>query len=172
MEIWKDILGYEGLYQISNHGRLKSLPKMVGRGKRYMSKERIVSSHKSPNGYLRTHLDKEGKRHFFSVHRLVAQAFLDNPNNYPCVNHKNEIRSDNRVENLEWCSFKYNANYGTRNKKISTAKIGHEVSCETREKLRQANLGEKSPSYGKKRSEETKRRISEALKKHYASRVN
>lgn len=171
-EIWKDVVGYEGLYMISNYGRLKSLPKMVGRGKRYLSKERIVSLHKSPNGYLRTHLDKDGERKFYSIHRLVAQTFLDNPNNYPCVNHKNENPADNRLDNLEWCTHAYNSNYGTRNQRLSKSRMGHKVSKETREKLSRINKGELHPMYGKKRSPETCKKISEGIKRYYANRID
>ena len=157
---------------ISNYGRLKSLPKMVGRGKRYLSKERIVSLHKSPNGYLRTHLDKDGERKFYSIHRLVAQTFLDNPNNYPCVNHKNENPADNRLDNLEWCTHAYNSNYGTRNQRLSKSRMGHKVSKETREKLSRINKGELHPMYGKKRSPETCKKISEGIKRYYANRAD
>ena len=169
-EIWKDIEGYEGLYQVSNLGRVKSLTKMVGRGKRYKVCERIVSLQKAPNGYMRLHLDKDGERKYFSVHRLVAQAFVENPNNLPHVNHKNETKTDNAVSNLEWCTPKYNSNYGTRNTRISKSKIGHIVSDVTRAKLREANLGTNSPSFGKKRTDETRMKISKALKRFYSEK--
>lgn len=108
MEIWKDIKGYEGLYQVSNQGRVRSLYKGV----------RILKT-RNNKGYLRVALYKENKYKHISIHRLVAEAFLPNPKNLPQVNHKSEIKTDNRVENLEWCDSKYNDNYGNRNNKLS-----------------------------------------------------
>ena len=67
------------------------------------------------------HLSSNGKSKYYAVHRLVASAFIPNPNNYPCVNHKSEVKTDNRVDNLEWCTQEYNINYGTRNEKASKA---------------------------------------------------
>lgn len=98
MEIWKDIGGYEGLYQVSNLGRVRSL-------------SRGVLTPKKCN-YLSIQLYNRGVYENKTIHRLVAEAFIPNPNNYPCINHKNEIKTDNRVENLEWCTTKYNMNYG------------------------------------------------------------
>jgi hypothetical protein len=169
-EVWKDVEGYEGLYQVSNLGRVKSLPKMIGRGVQYHVGERIITPHKAPNGYLRLHLDKNGKRAFFSVHRLVAKAFVANPHNYPHVNHKNEVKNDNVASNLEWCTPKYNSNYGTRKSRISQSKMGHIVSEVTKAKLREANLGSNSPSFGKKRTDETRMKISKALKRFYSEK--
>lgn len=105
-EIWLPVVGYEGLYAVSNMGRVKSL------GNNKLRKEKILSQIlNNNNGYLQLTLYKEGKMQTFLVHRLVATAFLENPNGYRCVNHKNEIKTDNRVENLEWCDDKYNLNY-------------------------------------------------------------
>ena len=109
MEIWKDIQGYEGLYQVSNYGNVKSL------NYRMTGKERILKSGKTVNGYLAVDLCKNGKRKHSLIHRLVAQAFLENPNNYPQVNHKDENKQNNHVSNLEFCTSFYNMNYGTRN---------------------------------------------------------
>lgn len=106
-EIWKDIDGYEGLYEVSNLGKVKSL------GNEFSRKEKILKQGKKKNGYLYVILWKEGKYKTCLVHRLVAQAFLENPNNYSCVNHKDENKENNCVENLEWCDAKYNINHGT-----------------------------------------------------------
>lgn len=112
-EIWKDIPGFEGLYQVSNFGRIKSL------NYRKTGKEHILKFGKNPKGYSRTTLFKNGETRYYLTHRLVAQAFIPNPDNLPEINHKNEIKTDNRVENLEWCTNQYNINYGTRNKRRS-----------------------------------------------------
>lgn len=113
-EIWKSIEGYED-YEISNFGRVKSLKY----GKEKILKQTLIL------GYFCVSLCKNGKDKIVKVHRLVAQAFVPNPNNYPCVNHKNENTIDNRPENLEWCTHEYNLNYGTRNERISKSRINN-----------------------------------------------
>ena len=105
-EEYKDIEGYENLYQISSLGNVKSLNKRKGR---------ILKPAKNNKGYLRVGLCKQGKRKMYLVHRLVTSAFIENPNNLPQVNHKDEDKTNNAVENLEFCDAKYNNNYGTRN---------------------------------------------------------
>ena len=101
-EIWKDIEGYEGLYQVSNMGRVRSLRRNI-----------ILKSKRETNEYERVVLSTNNIPKLYSIHRLVAMAFIPNPNNYPIVNHKDEDRTNNRVDNLEWCTQKYNVNYGT-----------------------------------------------------------
>lgn len=120
-EIFKDIEGYEGLYQISNFGRVKSL----GNGNSNNSKERILKPAKNNNGYLCVELSKQGKRKMHLVHRLVAQAFIENHNNLPQVNHKNQIKTDNQVGNLEFCTAAYNCNYGTHNQRVAESNTNH-----------------------------------------------
>ena len=110
-EIWKDILGYEGKYQVSNWGRVKSL------NYRNTGKEGILKGVANGNGYLEVILFKEGKGKHYRINRLVAQAFLPNPDNLPEVNHKDEDKQNNCVENLEYCSKLYNINYGTGSKR-------------------------------------------------------
>ena len=118
-EIWKDIKGYEGLYQVSNFGRVKSLTKYHKTKKGYFSKERILKLIRNERGYLLVGLCKNWKKQKVFVHRLVAETFIPNPNNLPQVNHINEFEKDNNsIDNLEWCTCKYNCNYGTRNKRI------------------------------------------------------
>lgn len=102
-EIWKDIDGFEGLYQISSLGRIKSLAREVPFGGKYRKVEEVVlKRHFSRTGYEKAALGYGGKKIHTSVHRLVAKHFIPNPDNKPQVNHKNGIKSDNRVENLEW----------------------------------------------------------------------
>lgn len=124
-ETWKDIKGYEGLYQVSNTGKVKSLQRFVGRGKiggRYYP-EKLISLliNKKRYNYVYVHLHKQGKTKVCLVHRLVAEAFIPNPDNLPEINHKDENPSNNCVDNLEWCTSKYNANYGNRNYKVAKA---------------------------------------------------
>lgn len=102
MEIWKDVEGYEGLYQVSNEGNVRSLKKGI-----------ILKAANVNNGYLAVQLWDNGIPKMKLIHRLVAEAFIPNPDNLPQVNHKNEDKALNIVENLEWCSAKYNMNYGT-----------------------------------------------------------
>ena len=113
-EIYKDIEGYEGLYQVSNIGNVKSL-------NYNKTKKENVLKPAIRNGYLKVDLCKNKTRKTYSVHRLVAQAFIENPNNYPMINHKDESRTNNVFTNLEWCDNKYNSNYGSRNERLGKA---------------------------------------------------
>ena len=117
IEIWKDIENYEGFYQVSNLGRVRSLERDIYslNGKlAYHTKEKILVPVFNNRGYACVHLCKNGKMKNMLVHRLVALAFIPNPENKSQINHKNEVKTDNFVENLEWCDNKYNALYGTR----------------------------------------------------------
>lgn len=109
-EEWKDVVGYEGLYQVSNQGRLRSFHK---------NKCSLLAPCVGKHGYVVTLLHKGKSRKNARVHRLVAEAFIPNPDNLSSINHKNEIKTDNRVENLEWCTAKYNSNYGTSAQRIA-----------------------------------------------------
>ena len=123
-EIWKDIKGFEGKYQVSNLGNVKSLN--YNRTK----KERILTP-KKRSGYLIVTLSKKGIHKDFLIHRLVAQAFIEKPENLPEVNHIDENKLNNRVENLEWCDRKYNNNYGTHNEMIlKTRKLRNRKNAE------------------------------------------
>lgn len=103
-EVWKPIPNFEGCYEISTFGRVKSLK--YGRVK-------ILKPYKGKSGYYYVVLVKDGAiRKTIKVHRLVAETFISNPDNLPCINHRNEIKTDNSVWNLEWCTEKYNRNYG------------------------------------------------------------
>ena len=116
-EIWKPILGYEGLYEVSNKGNVRGVNRIDSRG-RYR-KGKLMPQYSDKRGYLFVFITKNSKQVRYFVHRLVALAFIPNPNNYPQVNHINECKTDNRVENLEWCTNEYNSNYGTRKYRIS-----------------------------------------------------
>lgn len=121
LEIWKDIRDYENLYKGSNWGRVKSLDRWVKSksGSVRLCKGRILKPSTNKDGYLYVNLWKNGKGKKFLVHRLVVEAFIPNPNNLPQVNHRDENPQNNNVENLEFCSAKYNTNFGNRNKKIA-----------------------------------------------------
>lgn len=124
-EIWRDIAGYEGYYQVSNFGRVRSLDKMQNyNGSARLHKGKILKPNNDGRGYLIVDLSKNNRSVTKTIHRLVATAFLDNPNNLPQVNHKDEDKENNFVfvnkdgtvdlnkSNLEWCTVSYNVNYG------------------------------------------------------------
>lgn len=112
MEVWKDIINFENYYQISSSGNLKNV--RTGRIKKWGNHTR---------GYLITTLCRSGYNKSVSAHRLVAQAFIPNPKKKPCVNHKNGIKYDNKIENLEWCTHQENTDHAVRNKLVGEHKI-------------------------------------------------
>ena len=123
-EIWKPVCGFEDKYEVSNLGRVRSL--------NFRNKKndiKLLTPLDNGKGYLQVRLSRK----WHKVHRLVAKAFIPNPNNYDEINHKDENKSNNKVDNLEWCSRKYNVNYGNRNLKQSLANIGR--PCPTRKKV-------------------------------------
>lgn len=120
MEIWKNIKGYEGLYQVSDQGRVKSLERKDRLGRTI--KERILKPAPSAQGYPIVCLYVGRKRKTLKVHRLVCEAFHENPDNKPCVNHIDENKTNNCASNLEWCTYAENTNHGTRNARSAETK--------------------------------------------------
>ena len=147
-EIWKDIEGYEGLYQVSNYGNIKSLSRVVKNAYGiHRTEEKILKPQMKKKGYFQIQLSKDGKRKQMFVHRLVMENFVPNPNNYPCINHKDENHINNKLENLEWCTYSYNNtyndlhhrkmknyNYEERNKKVDYKRI-NEILMQYRRKI-------------------------------------
>lgn len=126
-EIWKSIKGFENFYEISNVGRVRSLDRYVnGNGITcdfQFIKGRILHPTKDKLGYFRVMLRKNNSHKTFLVHRLVAEAFIENPNNLPFINHKDENPSNNSVNNLEWCTAQYNLTYGTCQSRLAKSKV-------------------------------------------------
>lgn len=124
-EIWKDVIGYEGFYEVSNLGNIRSVTRI--------KKGKTLKPLKRSHGYLAIQLWGKGgnSRGFktFSIHRLVAEAFIPNPNNYLEVNHIDEDKTNNKVENLEWCDRVYNCRIGTRGQRISKANVDNPKKC-------------------------------------------
>lgn len=116
-EIWKPVNGYEGLYEVSNSGKVRSL-----RFRNIEGRAGILREITLPSGYKYVNLHKDGVAKHHYLHRLVATAFIPNPNGLPEVNHRNENPGDNTLNNLEWCSSQYNKNYGNRAIKMAETK--------------------------------------------------
>lgn len=142
IEIWKDVLGYEGLYKVSNMGRVKSL------NYRRSGKEKMMTLHNNGKDYQFVALTKDKKIKYFYVHRIVWEAFNGPIPNGMVINHKSEIKSQNNIENLECITQKDNCNYGSRNKIISGLKKGKETwnkgiptPISVREKISNAKKG-------------------------------
>ncbi len=137
MEIWRDIEGFEGIYQISSQGRVKSLKRIDNNN--HPIKEKILKpniDNREGKGYLGVRLCKNGKQKFFQIHRLVYETFVGKiPDDMQC-NHINEKKDDNRLENLNLMTPKENSNWGTRNERISEAKKGMKLSEETKNKMK------------------------------------
>jgi hypothetical protein len=123
IEEWKAIDGYKNIYEISNFGRVKSLARYSIQN--HWLEERILNQCDNGNGYMYVDLyNSLGKRNKYAVHRLVAKAFVNNPNNLPQINHKDENTFNNRFDNLEWCTQKYNNSYGNHSIKSNLSRIG------------------------------------------------
>ena len=161
-EIWKDVKNYEGLYEVSNLGRVKSLNYNRTR------KEKILKSG-YVCGYCKVVLWKNGKRKYILVHRLVAEHFIPNIEDKPCIDHIDGNPMNNRVENLRWCTYKENSNNPITLQRMSEAQKGEKHPMygkhhteETKKKISENLKGENNHFYGKHHTEETKKKISEA----------
>ena len=133
-EIWKTVVGWEGLYEVSNLGRVRSLDRIVKRGDYLQNRhQKILAQTQNKFGYLLAKLSRNGRSRRYMIHRLVAEAFIPNPDNLPQVNHKDENKENNCVENLEWCTRLYNMRYGhciekIRNSHINNPKLSKSVA--------------------------------------------
>ena len=128
--VWKDIEGYEGLYQVSNDGKVRSL------NYRQTGQKKKMKLLKNSRGYMRVDLCKNGKVKTFKVHRLVAQTFIPNPQNKPQVNHIDENKANNCMWNLEWTTAKENINHGTAIERATEKRRGKKRTEETKKKIR------------------------------------
>lgn len=160
MEIWKDIKGYENIYQVSNLGRIKSLDRKVKAGIKHneykIAKGKILKLNQKRNGYLTVDLCKENKVKTISVHRLVALTFIPNKENKEQINHINAKKYDNRVENLEWCTYEENKQHAKENKLYYNPKR-KQVRCKQTNIVYESsyNAGEWLNSYRFKNSKNT-----------------
>lgn len=172
-EVWKDIRGYEGIYQVSNYGRVKRLSRWIPSTKPHLLKERILSQ-SNQDGYRYVLFSVECRRKTMQVHRLVLCTFTNKSLDYPFfVNHIDFDKSNNHLENLEWVTPKENTIHFTENggwrydrwrSNIRDSRKGRKMSKKQIEKQRKMFKGEGNPFYGKHHSEDTKKRISETKK--------
>lgn len=142
MEVWKDIEGYEGYYQVSSLGRIKSLiRKSTGTN---TTKESFIKPFISLKGYFTYRLSKKGVSKNYLLHRILAIAFIPNPDNKKCINHKNGIRLDNRLENLEWTTYSENSKHGfiSNKRKNTNRKLTEEQVNEIKKELLNYKIGD------------------------------
>lgn len=112
-EIWKDVIGYEGIYQVSNLGNVKRISKFRGVNKAYLN-DYCLKPLDNGKGYLRIKLTINNKSKRVMLHRIIAEAFIENPNNYPVINHIDGNKKNNQIKNLEWCTQKYNCQHSVK----------------------------------------------------------
>lgn len=125
-ENWKPVIGFEGQYEVSDKGNVRSLRRLIeGKSGTKYYRDGCILKPQTSSSYAQVYLTVDGKQKWFKVHRLVAEAFIPNPDNLPCINHKDENKLNNSVDNLEWCDYEYNSNYGTAKERMS--KTLHEI---------------------------------------------
>lgn len=152
----KAVKGYEGYYEVDMYGNVYSVERTVrvnDNGREYDKpvKERKMKQSNHSKGYKIVSLTKDGVMKSYYVHRIVAEAYIDNPYNLPFINHKDEDKTNNFVGNLEWCTEQYNSTYGNARKKHADALRGRPLSEEHKEKIRQGNIGKHGKHYGERR---------------------
>lgn len=131
-EFWRPVSRYENLYEVSNIGNVRSVNRTIfQQGRMQQYKGRNIAQWIGIHGYYCVKLSKNNKKKIFLVHRLVAEAFIPNDNNLPIINHKDENRLNNKVDNLEWCTAEYNVNYGTATTRRAI-KTGHKIAQYTK----------------------------------------
>ena len=149
MEEWRAVPGYEGLYEVSNKGNVRNVRRNT-----------LLRLTKTNNGYIRVFLYKNGIKTNLSVHRLVAKTFLPNPDNLPIINHKDEDKTNNNVDNLEWCTAKYNLNYGTARIRSINTKIKNGY-------INEENVGLSKEEYNQKYYEGNREKIREQNREYW-----
>ena len=173
MEEWKNVIGYEGLYEVSNTGQVRSLDRYVkySNGRIHLHKGKVLSPVKDKDGYLAVFLSCNGKQKTIRIHRLVAQVFIENPDNLPEVNHLDEDKTNNRVDNLEFCDRSYNINYGLRNIRVKETAIknGYWSSLSRKEYRKKYYEDNKNKLRDRQRRwyQENRDRICERQKEYY-----
>lgn len=162
-EIWKEITGFEGYYEVSTDGRIRGVERrvMCPFDKHIIIKSKPKSVSRFRTGYLYVNLYKEHKTYKRLIHRLVAEAFIPNPNNKPCIDHIDGDRTNNNVDNLRWCTHSENANNPITRQRLKAKPINWEHLKDLHKKQRGRHL-----------SDETKRRISESQKKRWIKLKN
>ena len=141
-EVWKPVEGYEGLYEVSNLGNVRSLDRYVNhwQGGKCLKRGKLLAFGYNAGGYRLVKLCDNGRERTHKVHRLVAQAFIPNPENLPWVNHKDENPANNTSVNLEWCTPKYNANYGTLPTRKSINSTNHKATSKAVQMIRDGEV--------------------------------
>ena len=169
-EIWRPIVGYEGLYEVSSYGRVRSLDRYDSNN--HFLKGRILKLCADKDGYLNVGLSSNNKVKKYKVHRLVAEVFIPNPNNLPQVNHKDENPSNNRVENLEMCDAKYNSNYGSRKDRVRDTAIKNGSWTGLSKEEYKKKYYQENKEHRKRYYQEKKDHIKEYYKKYYQEHKN